>query len=101
LRRQRLDAQWPRPTFSRRSGHRGALQKFARVADGQAFAIGGIGARCKVGVEFAGASSGEYRQTVFRASHVQSQGRNRRLNGCYAGSGTGNVLLLTDASVTA
>src|SRR6202048_2689975 len=47
-----------------------ALQEFARVADGEGFCDRGISARCEIRIEFAGASSREYRQPVFRTSHI-------------------------------
>src|SRR5712664_1163338 len=52
-------------------------------------------------MEFARATPGEHRQTVFRTRHIKVQRWNRGLNGCYSGSGTRDVLFFTHAGVPA
>jgi hypothetical protein len=88
------------PSFS--GTHIGpALQQLARVADGQSFFNRWIGTRCEIRIEFARAASGEHRQSVFRTRNIKVQRWNRGLNGCYAGSGTRNILFFTHAGIAA
>jgi len=77
-----------------------ALQQLTRVADGESLCDRRIIARCEIRVEFAGASSRENRQAVFRTRDIKVEGWNGGFNGRHTGGGTCNILFFTHPGIT-